>query len=172
MSSARHAPPRPDPRSHDPLDMLDTRTHDPLDNCFFGCAGASAAHMMEAEVDGEEVLNVIFDVVDLDAEVNQDLHNVERRLISKRFDRHGRKLVKNYYVYVYSMRFPVDEQAHLWTKIAAEDAKEPEERAWHYEGMKARLAALEEYHDQYEAASDRYDWVECLEILVAAQPTA
>ena len=72
--------------------MLDTRTHDPLDNCFFGCAGASAAHMMEAEVDGEEVLNVIFDVVDLDAEVNQDLHNVERRLISKRFDRHGRKL--------------------------------------------------------------------------------
>ena len=134
--------------------------------------------MSTNEIDGEEVLVVLFDTVDLEAKGDQNLqdyqdsHNLERRAISKRFHQHGRKLLQPLYNYVYSQRFPLHEVARLSVKIAEEGPKEPEERVWNYEALEARFAELEGYTNQYIAASDRYDYAECHRILVAAQAKA
>jgi hypothetical protein len=128
--------------------------------------------------DGLEVLTVMFDVVDLEAKGDQNLqdyqdsHNVERRAISKLFDRHGRKIVHLYYVHAYSQQFPLHEVARLTLKIAEEGPKEPKERVWNYEAVEARFAKLEDYHNQYCAATEQYDWAECRRILVEAQAKA
>ena len=128
--------------------------------------------------DGYEVLVLVF--VSMDEEANgdqnlqhyEDRHNLERRMISKLFDHHGRKLVQNYYAYVYSEQFPLNEYARIMAKIAEEGPKEPNKRVWNYEDLEARLAQLDDYTNQYTAASERYKWAECRRILVVAQAKA
>ena len=134
--------------------------------------------MSTNEIDGEEVLVVLFDVVDMEAKGAQNLqdyqdsHNLERRKISKRFHQHGRKLLQPWYNYMYSERFPLKEVARLTVKIAEEGPKETDKRVWNYAALEARFAELEGYTNQYIAAYDQYDYAECRRILVAARAKA
>ena len=122
--------------------------------------------MSTDQVDGEAVLELLFDQLDLQAKGNeglqayQDRHNLERRAISKFFGRHGRNLVQNYYAYQYAEWFPLQEVARLTVKIAEEGPKAEEERVWNYKDLQARCAQLNGYTNQYTVASDEYDWAE------------
>ena len=134
--------------------------------------------MMEDRVDGEIVLNTIFDVVDLNARQihRQGAQNWERRLVSRMFDEHGKlhvmQEVRGVYFEMFQDQFPVHEQASLMAKLEEESYKEPADRVHDYKRMKARLAQLEAYDDEYAAACVAGNWAMCHQILVEAQPVA
>ena len=131
---------------------------------------------MEDQVDGEIVLNTIFDVMDLNARKIhcQGDQNWERRMVSRMFDAHGKQHViqemSRMYFEMFQDQFPLQEQASLMTELEEESYKEPADRVHDYKRKKARLAQLDAYDGEYAAASFAGDWDRCHQILAEAQP--
>ena len=134
--------------------------------------------MMEDQVDGEIVLNTIFDVVDLNARKIhcQGAQNWERRMVSKMFDLHGKQhmiqQMSRMYFEMFQDQFPVMEQGLLMAKLEEEYYKDPEDRVRDYKRMKARLAQLDAYDTEYAMECFAGNWARCRQILEEAQPVA